>query len=103
MRLIDADKFLEEHEEIADCEIDNPKYQDTIRELIESAPTAIQKVIRVQKKHIVSVSRYAYSLTGVYQQIVEELIDSGELVIERKINSDILEFIWHLETESEHS
>ena len=102
MRLIDADKFLKEHKEIADCEIDHMKYQDTIRELIESAPTAIQKVIRVQKKHIVAVSRYAYSLTGVYQQIIEELIDSGVLVIERKINSDILEFIWHLETESEH-
>ena len=61
-----------------------------------------KKVIRVHKKHIVAVSRDAYSLTGVYQQIIEELIDSGELVITRKINGDVLEFIWHLETESEH-
>lgn len=39
MRLIDADAFIEENKEIIDCEIDHPKYQDTLRELIDQAPT----------------------------------------------------------------
>ena len=39
MRLIDADAFIEENAEIIDCEINHPKYQDTIRELIDEAPT----------------------------------------------------------------
>lgn len=39
MRLIDADAFIEENQEIIDCEIDHPKYQDTLRELIAQAPT----------------------------------------------------------------
>lgn len=39
MRLIDADAFIEENAEIIDCEIDHPKYQDTLRELIDEAPT----------------------------------------------------------------
>lgn len=39
MRLIDADAFIQENKEIIDCEIDHPKYQDTIRELIDDAPT----------------------------------------------------------------
>lgn len=39
MRLIDADAFIKENQEIIDCEIDHPKYQDTLRELIAQAPT----------------------------------------------------------------
>lgn len=39
MRLINADVFIEENKEIIDCEIDHPKYQDTLRELIDEAPT----------------------------------------------------------------
>lgn len=39
MRLIDADAFIKENEEIIDCEINHPKYQDTLRELISQAPT----------------------------------------------------------------
>lgn len=39
MRLIDADAFIEENKGIIDCEIDHPKYQDTLRELINNAPT----------------------------------------------------------------
>lgn len=38
-RLIDADRFIKENAEIIDCEINHPKYQDTIRELIDKAPT----------------------------------------------------------------
>lgn len=39
MRLIDADALKEENKDIIDCEIDHPKYQDTLRELIDQAPT----------------------------------------------------------------
>ena len=42
MRLIDADAFIKENAEIIDCEIDHPKYQDTLRELIDEAPTVKQ-------------------------------------------------------------
>ena len=39
MRLIDADKVIADNAEIIDCEIDHPKYQDTLREIIDSAET----------------------------------------------------------------
>ena len=37
MRLIDADKVIADNAGIIDCEIDHPKYQDTLREIIDSA------------------------------------------------------------------
>ena len=39
MRLIDVDKVIADNVEIIDCEIDHPKYQDTLREIINSAET----------------------------------------------------------------
>lgn len=39
MRLIDADEFIKRNAQIIDCEIDHPKYQDTLRELIDDAPS----------------------------------------------------------------
>lgn len=39
MRLIDADKFIETNKDIIDCSIDHSKYEDTLRELIDNAPT----------------------------------------------------------------
>lgn len=41
-RLIDADAYKEQNGDILDCEIDHPKYQDTLRELIDNAPTIIE-------------------------------------------------------------
>ena len=38
-RLIDADAYKERHADILDCEIDHPRFQDTIRELIDEEPT----------------------------------------------------------------
>lgn len=39
MRLIDADAFLEFNEELVDREIEHPLYQNTVRDLINDAPT----------------------------------------------------------------
>ena len=39
MRLIDADAFLKRNEVYADCEFNHPKYQDTLREIIEAEPS----------------------------------------------------------------
>ena len=39
MRLIDADKVIADNAKIIDCEIDHPQYQDTLREIIDSAET----------------------------------------------------------------
>lgn len=39
MRLIDADKFLENNKELADCDFIHPKYCDTLRDLVNNAPT----------------------------------------------------------------
>ena len=38
-RLIDADAFLKRNEVYADCEFNHPKYQDTLREIVEAEPT----------------------------------------------------------------
>lgn len=38
-RYIDADALKEENKTIIDCEIEHPKYQNTVREIIDSAPT----------------------------------------------------------------
>lgn len=39
MRLIDADAFLKRNEEYADCEFIHPKYQNTLREIVDDEPT----------------------------------------------------------------
>ena len=39
MRLIDADAFLENNKELADCDFIHPKYCDTLRDLVNNAPT----------------------------------------------------------------
>ena len=38
-RLIDADAFLKRNEVYADCEFNHPKYQDTLREIVEAEPS----------------------------------------------------------------
>ena len=38
-RYIDADEFLEDNKELADREIEHPRYQETVRELIDEAPS----------------------------------------------------------------
>jgi hypothetical protein len=40
-RLIDADCLLRDHPELADCDFIHPKYDITLRELIEDAPTIV--------------------------------------------------------------
>lgn len=46
-RYIDVDLYKKENAEILDCEIDHPKYQDTLRELIDDTPTAdVVEVVR---------------------------------------------------------
>ena len=39
MRLIDADAFLKRNEVYADCEFIHPMYQNTLREIVDDAPT----------------------------------------------------------------
>lgn len=39
MRLIDADAFLERNKEFADRDFNHPKYEDTLRELVDEEPT----------------------------------------------------------------
>ena len=53
MRLIDADKVIADNAGIIDCEIDHPKYQDTLREIIDSAETidAVEVVRCKECKH----------------------------------------------------
>jgi len=38
-RYIDADAFLENNKEFADRELEHPRYQETLRELIDDAPS----------------------------------------------------------------
>lgn len=45
-RLIDADEFLVTNKVLADCEIEHPKYQETVRELINDAPTVEAEPVR---------------------------------------------------------
>lgn len=39
MRLIDADALIEQNKELADQEIEHPKYQMTLREVVDWMPT----------------------------------------------------------------
>jgi hypothetical protein len=38
-RYVDVDAFLEDNKEFADREIEHPRYQETVRELIDEAPS----------------------------------------------------------------
>lgn len=39
MRMIDSEAFLKDNVVFADCEFDHPKYQNTLREIIDEQPT----------------------------------------------------------------
>lgn len=39
MRLLDADKLLNDYEELADCDFIHPLYENTLRDIIDDAPT----------------------------------------------------------------
>ena len=73
MRLIDADAFIEENKDIIDCEIDHPKYQDTLRQLINLAPT----VERPQ---------------GEWIPCSERLPEAGQVVIVSDVRGDVYEY-----------
>ena len=52
MRLIDADAFLERNKEFADRDFNHPKYEDTLRELVDEEPTAQPEIIHCEScKH----------------------------------------------------
>lgn len=52
-RYIDADEFLENNKEFADREIEHPRYQETVRELINEAPSIdIVRCEDCRKSHI---------------------------------------------------
>ena len=77
MRLIDADAFLENNKELADCDFIHPKYCDTLRDLINNAPTVcdieqiraeIEKILDYYRRcgktseHFAFCSAYEYVL-----------------------------------------
>lgn len=39
-KYINADKVLADNAELADCDFNHPKYEDTLRDIIDRAPTA---------------------------------------------------------------
>ena len=41
-RLIDADKYKDRYENVLECEIDHPLFEETIEELIDQMPTVIE-------------------------------------------------------------
>lgn len=41
IRLIDADKFLKDNSDIVEYDTTHPFYEDTVRELIDNAPTVL--------------------------------------------------------------
>jgi len=43
MRLIDADAFIEENKDVIDNNIDTNRYEVTLRELIDEAPTVEER------------------------------------------------------------
>ena len=51
MRLIDADKFLSDNAVFADCEFDHPMFQETLRDIIDNAETAIELIRCKDCKH----------------------------------------------------
>lgn len=80
MRLIDADAVLRDNKDLADREIDHPKIQTTLREVIEDAAT-----VRYAKGHWKSV-----------RGIIANLIVCSECGADINItNGDDLEFYSH--------
>lgn len=44
-RYIDAEKVLIDNAELADCDFNHPKYEETLRDIIDNAPTADVKPV----------------------------------------------------------
>lgn len=66
MRLIDADLLIQENANIIDCDIIHPKYEDTLREIIESAPTVTNVKENVSARWIGVTIGYKCSVCGFW-------------------------------------
>lgn len=56
-RLIDADMFLKNNKELADCDFIHPKYCDTLRDLVNNAPTVdVLEKIRAEVEKVFCMS-----------------------------------------------
>ena len=77
MRLIDADAFLERNKEFADRDFNHPKYEDTLRELVDEEPT-VDAVPR-QKYEEDMENAFAHGYTDAESKY-RKMIADGELV-----------------------
>lgn len=59
-RLIDSDKFLETNKEFADRDFIHPKYEATLRELIDEAPTILSEEKPSYKDKLVNENELVY-------------------------------------------
>ena len=76
MRLIDADAFLENNKELADCDFIHPKYCDTLRDLVNNAPTVCDiKQIRAEIGQMDFDFGDFYDHTDKIIEMVLEVID----------------------------
>lgn len=85
-RLIDAEKFLSDNSIYADCEFDHPKYQETLREIVNIAPTV--DAVPVEHGHWIikrSPSGAKYSVCSECETYVTYSDDKNSL---RKLNFD---------------
>ena len=76
MRLIDADAFLKRNYVYADCEFIHPKYQNTLREIVDDEPT-IQAPRWVRCEDEMPKERdYYFAFTADAEAFVGEYIPS---------------------------
>ena len=90
MRLIDADAFLEENKVFADRDFCHPLYEDTLRDLVDAAPTVNAIELPCEPRSTVyvidgdEVVRMIanYFMIGATKELYAELVNS--LVLTKK-------------------
>lgn len=81
MRLIDADKLLNDYEELADCDFIHPLYENTLRDIIDDAPTVEVCEDCISRAEAVRIAESYYHT----EQVVEEIRELPSVTPQPKI------------------
>lgn len=86
MRLIDADALLEQNKELADREIEHPKYQMTLREVVDWMPTIEQRDEAWEMFSLITSAWYGKECYFIENGIVYSRVSCRRMTREEALN-----------------
>lgn len=82
MRLIDADKLLNDYQELADCDFVHPLYEDTLRDIVDDAPTVEIAEDCITKVEVINtIHKIIYGFFDIADDDSEEPINDKDKLL----------------------